>query len=1724
MARKNPRDRKRGSKTNTPQPVSEKKTGRPSRKQQFNRDSRNSWIRFLTKIALFVVPIVGITAWMIVRLLSSGNSLPILTLDYEAGTAEQRSFGEVWHRQNFALASDTKFKLQKPQRFGGPNRDSLIIFCDVLGDARMVDGQLEPCIFVPNKKEEYQTYAYEGLLGNETPVEASQWEAVDKFIANIVNGITPASSSSSRRKIIFALDVDHPDLPGRLPPQSNQFIDLCQKRWSTKWKSVQEKYDVFVWLSHSRGQKSYLDSAPDQVESFFKRRFELAITGDVLNADRQKSSGGTVYYSDLKRYLERWVKSDSDVHRLAQTPTFLQPASFGDDTDFEVIEFFRKPEKTEENGKLFAYPVREFESELDQWWTKKEFCETNYWDVENPLLMQRSTMLLLQMERLWYTGLRDTSLYDGLEERLASMLDTANRSILVEPTIAPFRHTLYEAFEEGIEEARKEAELKDLTSAFDLAWVSKVVPGLALEDTEAKKEMQRRKDVRAEWSGQYSDWRGGMAVWLALRDSNAFDLLQIEEAVEIMSAQQRVPLRTETSDQDQQIESLVDIDWNEIAYLKRLRDELTWPTEKESREKFRIQVQNSVIARDHANRFAAQLLPVLSPKFAARFLRLETKRRFIEDRIFAGEIGPQMATDQTMLLDSLKDLDADHLQLANQFRKIQRELVFAPHDLRYALESLSPQSQNRAEDAARMAAVGGFEEWLADANAGFDDAWIQLGSQMIGALMDDPTAKVTDRMEVLQRAVFADAATEISNNEQNAKRLATNAYLDYQWLSRKLIESKQGESFIGVAEGNLLARRLLGWPGMSVAQRKQIREGLSDPDPKNRVKPSGETEPSTVDFAKKEIADRLQSIYAGEGLEKLLPRNNPIEYNIDGQVNGDENYFIRLAAGAHRLVQQDDATLQNTAVAINDFRSRKSDLQFRRVAGDLWGTKAERTPTAYALAALRNHQNIINDRVKTFRQSTVTDAVKGVWNDGPKQNWPNQIQDVEDFCSEFQGFRWVQADQQVSNRALAEVRGPDFEQMMFALYPKKKFEVTRPSKFEPTRAAIDAGVFEAQNNKMLNVFLRGHQKVLAVSARPKDRSAIGFDVEPEMGRFPGSEISVVREELGPIAGHVTLVLDCSKSMGTGEETNDGNTVTRMDMVQQDVVGFLEDMSKRGDIAVSLVAIGASELWRRQNELVGTARSADELSSWRQIANTDVWVYRQSGKRVTQTNLTSLTKAVRRELEPKGDTPILSGLDVALDLAEGQQQNLVVLLTDGFEFKNRKRKPNELIAPFENEVYESVDLKIQKNDDIEVVVFSYLPSSKDEDLRREFKNQIDQGVPLQTIRERVKRIEALADPAKVRYRKAKENSALKKFFDELLPKPFIQASDQEKQLFREMIQYEAAQDKPILDKQIGLDQLSGGRWRIEVEFTSPKIAANGFAQKPAPWSTPTPLVGNEKLQFVYEPFRPSLGLTSGKLRGDAVDFGGTGITIRGASERKKEPQFQIVASDADTLTPAPELAVVAFQASKDKQQIVLLQDFALKQQVSSNVHPIAFPVFDDEHRRAAFFGQSIDMKLIMLRTISPQLWSKVSFGEDAKLVVSANSKNVTLPAGDFGPIEELLPNNKLFDGYSFQLRRLNEGTDFADFTLKIESRDKPVDRWIVNVVDEDGQIDRYATKQKKRTHWYKENFDGSQKLIRIEHQFHINKERLRESKLFFGITHLDELSGATTIDYPEYFAD
>ena len=1051
----------------------------PSRRQRYRAQQTKSWLSFLGKLALFFVPVTLATIWLVWLLIGFGTELPILVLNLEKRGADDSTDPKLKRVLNCEYYGSEGGFIQLPEtiNFGGPNKDALVIFNDLLATARQnTNGDTEPCVFIPANKEEHQAHAFFGLLNVPTTQHQQQWKSFKDYLNEILSQLKDrASSSNDKRKILLVLDIDHPDLPGQLPTQTNQFVGLCKKQWDLLSAELIEtfpQFDVCVWLSHAPGQKSYWDSNPNHVESFFKHRFERGLTGDVCTEVHLGKNKRQISYSHLKQYMSKRVASDASNHYLIQTPTFLEPENL---TDFPLLRFSQAL-PVSELGQVFDYCKREKLLELDKLWERLHRVQHEYeWILSNPLAIQQTSMLLLQMERLWYEGKGKTELFVALSEHVSKLLDTQH-------TIKPVQHSINDA----LADAQRMDDKFEAPNEFQTDWLLAMPDYNLLPEGDERSALEDKSDARKKeinkWRAKYPDWQGAHMVWQALVASGTIDRQMVQLGLELLTDEQSLANNDTLS-----VENVV---FNEVLFMQRLVDELVWPDKDRHRNahvNFERLVRVALKTRNKSNRFAAMLTPVLTDQFAAKFEKLETERRLYEDRLFAhDELSNKKYTELNNEYGKL-------INSSNTFRKnfatAQRRLLNSVHNFRYRLVTLASNDSDNGE-------TNWVDEYFANAR--------ELSQAKIEALsQSDPPIEL-----------YAKGTTGWP-----AKDLA--AY-----------HEEPGGIALGVADGNLLGRRLVFWPELPLQDRRRLHEGLStqlvtlDNDESGD---SGNDPEVSLAAEQRGLQESLVAVLH----ELPMMRATTESVNVP---SSREQFFLQVAARSSQLtpIRDYSATEKTLVELVNSFHARKSNLDFRRTSYDLCGTRVG--DSTYVQKSLKMHQLLIEARLSELsnRQvdselSSARNRVGEVWRDTydktAKPTWLERSQQVDGFCRAFRSWDWDREQQQAVSRSLVDPMNDEVDQgneMLFSVSTDgAEFDKIAGSAVDRSKLSQVALATKelAEANSRLKLYLRGHRHELQTQSAHQvttDR----LTVKLKNQSVHGTKLRVRRVEKAPVLGRV----------------------------------------------------------------------------------------------------------------------------------------------------------------------------------------------------------------------------------------------------------------------------------------------------------------------------------------------------------------------------------------------------------------------------------------------------------------------------------------------------------------------------------------------------------------------------------------------------------------------------
>lgn len=1657
---------------------------KPSRRQRFQARQRNTWLAFLGKVMLFFLPAAFLTWWLIVTVLMQGKQLDILVLDLDpshgssgSSTADSspltvKNYGREGNND------DGFIQLPESIRFGGPDKNALLVFNDLLGSARRIDraGNKVPCVFVPIDKEQHLNYALNGIPVDETD---NQWKPFDAYVRDLASQL--AGKSGGKKKVILVLDVDHPDLAGRLPPQVNPFIELCRNMWDEDLRDdlaeeFGEELELHIWLSHDYGQKSYFDSNPKQVESIFKHRFEIGLSGDIFNwVSKQYNGRHDVGYNDLKEYLRTYVIKDAKLHGLSQTPVFLEPKIA---ENFTLLRYVNVSEAG--SGSIFNYPQRKNGNQLDALWEDFATAKRQYnWEIENPLAVQQANVLLLQMERLWYEGKTESLLFAGLKGKLEHRL----RSRL---TIEPVVHSLRDA---EAAELRSSIDIEQVTLP-DLPkeWLVPIEVSADATEEERKtaegKSDERKKEI-ARWSDSHTDWKPALKLWQILLEE------PVQNGKYRLMIGQGLDLLTKPSQRSPSVSSLAKIEFNELAYLERIHKDLVWKEKEQELEQFEEIVKLSLNVRDESNRFVSELLPVLVQEFEDDFAELESKRRRLEDRLFAHDGIGDLSSKFRDLLSDYQNLTTNKNQFKNRFQKAQASLVNSSHELRHLIETTASGSDERNA------------EWIEK----FDVSVQSLAKQEFGRFKD------------------AQSLTSLPLQDESLQTLAE---------STDSAESLKAS--LDVFDGNLVGRRLLFWPALDLDKRKAVREGLAD----NKI----ERDNAKLDAISSELA-------AGDGLSELeltsLTKMMDSKHDNDiDWIDAQESKLLRLASSSSRLPfynKLESKLQQDLLKFINQFHSKKSDLEFHRVASDLWGTgiggDSSQGEQAFVEVALTRHLSGITEALNDLCKSTadqrlhsLREETASVWQKTIQSNWQPRKEEVKEFSKGFGFWKWDGSDVNSSIEVCysepmlepfkAEFnRSTEFDRNVGMILSVQSQTDDRPLvgssevKMSETRAWFEVPEDNAAAGKDLSVYLRGHRYLVEDQRqqRPAPKTVPTTFVYDKgikgtrliIDRAPDSEIE------NPL-GEVSILLDCSGSM-------DGSRIAK---VKDYVKSFLDSAAKRKDIKVSLYAFGASYFTNKSGGEEGFKIKPDtsNLSRYERINELDdVWRYPRSDAELLDAASVDGFLAAVDDLQAYGETPIVAALDLALKEKRDLPQ-LTVLLTDGCEFT--KKPGDRMHLPFDSgdSRLMKVQQKLESGSSTLVIFNMASPDDK--------KEAIASGI--RDYDRRVGLINRLSEHMKSSG--GNKLSLLEEFLKGVLPKPGVTRNP----VFE--AGYDIVRDENGIglrqEIQLGPNDRPDRPWELKLRFEPPEKSIRAFKKEPVDWKTNCRNFGNEVLQFRYDPFADTFYLATDWNQSQEEDkeltlTSGQRLGVRNESKDDK-PRISLASLDGRQLTPAPALTWLELNESEDRS--LLVQDFSLLRQGPgrSNVHTILFPEIQKvlEDRTLVGRNAKLSMKLFWLERLQKDAWTLVDVSriddEGASIQIGGTSLKVqeTKPVR----IDDSLTRDE-FREFDFEISRRNLPSKKFSITLAISSPSgQPLDRWLVQLLDREGNEPHRTCRRKiNRTYGLRESAKGANKLLKLTHEFILDSEAFKEGAVL-GIANLDEIKKAykdlPTVEFPDAF--
>ena len=555
------------------------------------------------------------------------------------------------------------------------------------------------------------------------------------------------------------------------------------------------------------------------------------------------------------------------------------------------------------------------------------------------------------------------------------MSGQANSFLDTHHTLKPVQHSLSDA----LADARRMNVNFLEPSKLPQEWLETLENYESLPEGEERSALEKKSDAQAKairrWQAEYSDWRGAYLVWKSLvaPPSGIIDRQMIKRGLSLLTPEQTLANKlAQGGDQ---------VVFDEVLFLQRIVDELVWPDrQSDAHTKFERLVRDAIETRDKSNRFAAMLSPVLTDQFAADFEALESERRQFEDRLFAhdglfGTASNRLSIQYDRLAAQYEQLLESSNRFAQRFAAAQSKLINSTHDFRYRLESLASTGNDFSETdwvEAYFAKIG------------------KLSQTKIEAFSkSDPAAEV-GKLSSAEQAIFSGVFEERARLPEQDLAAFTNANLN-----------------LGVADGNLLGRRLVFWPNLALRDRQRLHEGLStqyvtlDEDENGGLASGPQLDLSVAQHGLMESI-----IEVSNQLPAMQATTDPIDLP-----SSEEQFLLQVAAKSSRLTpfQDNSATGLTLAELINGFHARKSDLEFRRTAYDLCGTRAG-GGRSFVQKSLKMHQQLIEDRLSnlinqqaTPELSSIRSQIADVWRATyAKPNtltWSGRVNQVDEFVS-----------------------------------------------------------------------------------------------------------------------------------------------------------------------------------------------------------------------------------------------------------------------------------------------------------------------------------------------------------------------------------------------------------------------------------------------------------------------------------------------------------------------------------------------------------------------------------------------------------------------------------------------------------------------------------------------------------------------------------------------------
>ena len=1647
-----------------------------NRKKDFRKRRRDSWLRFLRTVGPFAIATIIIGTVIIRYMPPTRSAIPVVYVGFD-GSEED---AEMRLAQPSLLLERLSELGDKSDLWGGVERNALILFCDVVGSTGNTTGQGEPLVpevFVPASRDEFVKCLFD-------EAGSGTWKPAFKYLNDITTQLSASSQSGKKYYLVIALNVFHPDGPGGMPPQFNRFAKLLKEQWKNKIKDV-ENVDLTLFLSHDYGQRNYQHSDPENIGSHFKRNFELFLQGK--GAELSNLNEITLdRLNDPRQGLAQSVAESAARHEVIQTPVMLR---IGDDFGDPVR--LCTPVEGPEVGKYFVYRSRnDIPKKVAVWWSKlREKVNHRHWAIENPLDLQRASLLCLQFERLWFTG-REPKAGSEIETKLDEILFS-------EQTVRSTEQNLYEIQSESA--AQGDGGFNQIDdNPFRLEWLRKSPEGNA--------------DAQLlSWQGKIGSnyHRAAFEVWQALVKADRLDKQTLIAAADLLSGSSYDSMLT-----------------NEIVFLRRLATELP---HYEFGASFERAIRETIKVHDISNQFAARLNPVLLSEFQEAFEDLENERRVLEDKLFALDDPKETSSNSStgnwtkgipIVGEKYKDQLKQHDDLLEEIKAFNSRLIEAPHAFRFAIEVLSNN-----EDT----------EFSVESIESYSNLWSGITTNDSLKEQAEGIAEKVTQLEDAHRLLYgSDARLDVYKADKvvvdNIQDVSTGA----RNTSERLLLNWPSGFSVGagsaseddLAEGRRTARQILNGSAIEEAGKASVKSASQEYEKVKDLAANGllaaDSRPllPMVRRVHEQRVNRLKEL-TGWPLLAASAKSTHLNWPVDlGSDQPDS------AAGA--IVE-----------AINEFHYEKSDFQFRRILSDFWGTDINGKP--YVDAALQQHDDKVSRDIVEFEFDL---AAKKKWKRagagfveksdeldswsearenlirstrsafGDYNFWKNRDKKNTSTVDELlldpnipptERFRsFVESEYFAGNRFLLSIRTP--------LQGSVKCKTASPQQPDGEQVAWIYRKFDENRKRERDLYLRGWKirKELPDYKIKGESSSIVISSKVKQTETPRLKFQYGASKRQKT---ISFLIDCSLSMKTRE-------MNKLDDVKKQLSDVVGKLLQRNDINIRLYAFGATKQVKTKkndngenvvdNQSDGKIRykTKDEWVHWTKEGlgkipglkypgdDSDDWdVIRYSGgNKVDQLN-----DAIG-ELAPYGETPLFPAQYLAQKMSRAEPNQFFVVMTDGIDFISGRqingKAPTTLEPEYKWDVLADKIEALRLKDN--TVEFNYA-SSPEESVKG---NSLDINI------RKLNRFRELVSDSRL------GNESLADFLDRLFPNPVLEGN------------YDNS--KPLLTHQLDfdnkVDQLRVGKYRKMVDQWNLRITSSGKfnLDQPAGWDSSVPLSGNESLDFLYSPDGQLVLIQPEPGFGPKKQIQGVDVEFReeiGYSDLM--PDFDVYVRPAfdfwsaeNKLTPSPVFAFISCTSPTGKQ--LLLQDYnETPIQTVSNQRQIVFSELSSTLLERLGFGPQTALQLNLQRSRKMPSWHLFEFfdpGQRFKFFDKQNDLALALQSEDDLKIENVLGNES--GDYQIQVR-FDEIEGYREYTFSVSRKnpgsDIPLDCWLIQVLDENGRRNGKAFLENKSDpspieRIYK--FDPDQKLEMVQHRFAFENspsEKFNDGKKgFFGI--------------------